>query len=103
GGGGAAGAVGSAGARPCAPAPLRPRAPSSRPRPHPRPLWHSCDRDQGPTLTIQAFEGTPFEFSTKSMYGPDGAKVSGLMSWLWLNACVTEESRMSVPFVTDAA
>ena len=34
---------------------------------------------------------------------PEGAKVSGLMSWLWLNACVTEESRMSVPFVTDAA
>ena len=25
------------------------------------------------------------------------------MSWLWLNACVTEESRMSVPAATDAA
>ncbi len=47
--------------------------PPGRPRPHPRPLWHPGDRDQGPTLTIQAFEGTPFEFSTKSMYGPGGA------------------------------
>src|SRR5882724_8151330 len=87
-------------------------APTARPALE-RPVVRAVrSRFYGPTISIFATEGTPEPLIRNSMYGPGGAKaplagatalrvvelvactVSGKMSWLWLNVCVTEDSRI---------